>query len=141
MVLCKIYCLRKWRKKSSSDVVLYTYSFKTQIIGFEMIRVRGFKRKFHPKVFKGTNRATLKNMLVCHHPNLFFGVYSAGRIFFYHFEMEKIELILIYNIFETKNSFLGMNIKKNFDRHVSCRLGRVKANQHILKSGLVNFLY
>ena len=30
-----------------------------------------------------------------------------------------------------------MNIKKLFDPHVSCRPGRVTANQHIFKSGLV----
>ena len=113
MVLCKIYCLRKWRKKSSSDIVLYRYSFKTQIIGFEMIRVRGFKCRFYPKVFKGTNRATLKNMLVCHHPDLFLAYTRPVGFFFYHFEMEKIALILVYNIFETKNSFSGMNMKKN----------------------------
>ena len=29
-----------------------------------------------------------------------------------------------------------MNIKKNFDPHVSCRLGRVTANQHIFKTRL-----
>ena len=31
--------------------------------------------------------------------------------FFYHFEMEKIALILIYNTFVTKKFFSGMNIK------------------------------
>ena len=29
----------------------------------------------------------------------------VGKIFFYHFEMEKIAVILIYNIFVTKKSF------------------------------------
>ena len=95
MVLCKIYYLRKWGKNSSSDVVLYRYSFKTQTIGFEMIMVRGLCGKFYPKVFKGVNRAKLKNMLVCHYPGLFFRIHSAGWIFIYHFEMEKKALILI----------------------------------------------
>ena len=82
MVLCKIYYLQKWRKNSSSDVVLYRYLFQTQTIGFEMIRVRGFWGKFYPEVFKGTNTTRLKNMLVCYYPGLFFRVYSADRIFF-----------------------------------------------------------
>ena len=85
LVLCKICYLRKWRKNSSSDVVLYRYSFKTQTIGFEMIRVRGFWGKFYPKIFKETNRARLKNMFVCHYPGLFLRVHSAGRIFFLSF--------------------------------------------------------
>ena len=33
-----------------------------------------------------------------------------------------------------------MNIKRNFDPHVSCRFGRVTANQHIFKSGLTQNL-
>ena len=38
------------------------------------------------------------------------------KIFFYHFEMEKIALILIHNIFVTKKKFSGMNIKKFLTR-------------------------
>ena len=45
-------------------------------------------------------------MLVCRYP--------AGQKKNYHFEMEKIALILIYNIFVTKKFFLGMNIKNIF---------------------------
>ena len=58
----------------------------------------------------------IKNMLVCHHSGLFFRVHLAGRKknHFLSFEMEKIALILIYNIFVTKNFFSGMNIKKFF---------------------------
>ena len=89
MVLCKIYYLQKWRKNSSSDVVLYRYLFQTQTIDFEMIRVRGFWDKFYHEVFKGTNRTRLKNMLVCHYPCLFFRVHLAGRIFFQLFWDEK----------------------------------------------------
>ena len=33
----------------------------------------------------------------------------------------------------TKKIFSGMNIKKFFDPHVSCRPGRVTVNQHIFK--------
>ena len=104
-MLCKICYLRKWRKNSSSDVVLYRYSFKTQTIGFEMIRVRGFCGKFYPKVFKGTNRARPKNMLIRHYPGLFSHVHSAGQIFFLSFWDEKKALILIYKIFVTKIIF------------------------------------
>ena len=32
-----------------------------------------------------------------------------------------------------KKFFSGMNIKKFFDPHVSCRPGRVTVNQHIFK--------
>ena len=46
----------------------------------------------------------------------------------YHFEMEKISLILIYNIFVTKH-------QKKFDSHVSCRPGQMTANKHAFKSG------
>ena len=52
--------------------------------------------------------------------------------------MGKIALILNYKIFVTKKIFfLGMNIKKFFDPHVSCRPGRVTANQHIFKPSLM----
>ena len=80
-----------------------------------------------------------KNMLVCRHPGLFFRLHSAGRNFFFfnHFEMEKIALIFIYNIFVTKkNYFQEWTSKKFFDPHVSCRPARVTPNQHIFKSGL-----
>ena len=59
--------------------------------------------------------ARLKNMLVCRYPGLFFRVHPTGRkVFFYHFEMEKITLILIYDILVTKKFFSAMNIKKIF---------------------------
>ena len=54
----------------------------------------------------------------------------------YHFEMKKIALILIYNMLVAKFFFSGMNIKKNFDSHVSSRPGWVTINQHIFKSDL-----
>ena len=42
-------------------------------------------------------KARLKNILVCRHPGLLFPVHPAGRkFFFFHFEMERIALILIY---------------------------------------------
>ena len=69
-------------------------------------------------------------MLVCFHLGLFFQVKLVDwkKGFFCHFKMEKIALILIYNIFVTK--------QKLFDLHVSCIPGQMTANQHILKSGL-----
>ena len=69
-------------------------------------------------------------MLVCFHLDLFFQVNLVDwkKGFFCHFKMEKIALILIYNIFVTK--------QKLFDLHVSCRPGQMTPNQHILKSGL-----
>ena len=64
----------------------------------------------------------------------------VGKILFYHFVIEKIALILIYNIVLTKKVFFrNKHQKKNFDPHVSCRPGRVTANQHICKSGLFFF--
>ena len=55
-------------------------------------------------------------MLVCRHPGLFFRVHPAGRKkgFFYHFEMEKIALILIYNIFVTKKILFRNEHQKKF---------------------------
>ena len=53
--------------------------------------------------------------------------------------MEKIALILIYNIFMTKKSFSGIDIKIFFDPHISCRPGQMLANQHIFNSGLGRF--
>ena len=100
-------------KNSSSDVVLYRYSFKTQTIGFEIIRVSGFWGKFYPKVFKGTNRARLKNMLVYHHPGLFFRIDSAGRGFFLSFWDGK-DSINPYLYLWLKKIFSGMNIKRIF---------------------------
>ena len=49
----------------------------------------------------------LKNMLVCRHPGLFFSSAPgwSEKKFFYHFEMEKIALIVIYNILVTKKFF------------------------------------
>ena len=41
-------------------------------------------------------KARLKSILVCRHPGLFFRLHPAGREKNYHFEMEKIALILIY---------------------------------------------
>ena len=67
---------------NGEKTVLQMYLFKTQTIGFQMIKVRGFWGEFYPKVFKGTNWARLKNMLVCHYPGLFFHVRSASRGFF-----------------------------------------------------------
>ena len=82
-------------------------------------------------------------MLVCRHPDLFFRVHPASRIFFfYHFGMEKIALIRIYNIIVTKkNFFQEWTLKKVFDPHVSCRPGRVTANQHIFNSGLITIFF
>ena len=54
-------------------------------------------------------------MLVCLHPGLFFRVHLASwKSFFYHFKMEKIVLILIYNIFVTKKFFYRNEHQKNF---------------------------
>ena len=59
----------------------------------------------------------------------------------YHFEMEKIALILIYKNFVSKKIFFRlMNIKKKIDLHFSCGPGWVTANQHIFKSGLTSSL-
>ena len=44
-------------------------------------------------------------MLVFRHLELFFPVHPASREKNYHFEMEKVALILIYNIFATKKIF------------------------------------
>ena len=77
-------------------------------------------------------------MLGCRHPGLFFRVHPVGRKknFFYHFEMEKVALIFIYNIFVTKKIFFRNEHQKKFiDPHVSCRPGKVMANQQIFKSG------
>ena len=54
--------------------------------------------------------------------------------------MEKIALTLIYNAIVTKIFFFRNEDKKN-DSHVSGRPGRVTANQHIFKSGLINVLF
>ena len=72
--------------------------------------VTAYKRKRLKKI----NQARLKNMLACRHMGLFFPVYLVGRKKIYHFEMEKIALILIYDIFVTKKFFSGMNVKKIF---------------------------
>ena len=71
-----------------------------------------------------------------HHPGLLFQVHPTSQKKKKFFEMEKIALIVIYNIFVTKNNFWNMNIKKYFDPHVSCRPDWVVANQHNSKSGL-----
>ena len=63
------------------------------------------KLSFQPKfvvttLVKFLGKARLNNMLVCRHPVLFFRVHPAGwGKKNYHFEMEKIALILIFNIF------------------------------------------
>ena len=76
-------------------------------------------------------------MLVCRHPGPFFRVHPASQEKNYHSEMEKIALTPICNIIVTKKISSGMKIKKKFfDTHVSCRHGRVTANQYIFKSGL-----
>ena len=62
---------------------------------------------------------------------LFFRVHLAEK-----WKMEKIAIILIYYIFVTKQKFFINEHQKNFDPHVSCRLGRVMANQHIFKTRL-----
>ena len=50
----------------------------------------------------------LKNILVCRHPSLVFRVHPVGRKkIFCHFEMEKVALIFIYNIF---NMFVAKEI-------------------------------
>ena len=52
--------------------------------------------------------------------------------------MEKIALSLIYNVFVTKKNFPRNEHQKNFfDSQVSCRPGRVTANQHILSLALI----
>ena len=54
-------------------------------------------------------------MLVCRHPGLFFRVHPARRkMSFYHFEMEQIALILIFNMFVTKTIFFSNEDQKNF---------------------------
>ena len=63
-----------------------------------------------------SDKARLKNMLVCRHPGLYFWVHPTGRknFIFYHFEMEKIALIPVYNIFVTKNFFFRNEHPKKF---------------------------
>ena len=59
-----------------------------------------------------------------------------GKKNFYQFEMKKVAWIFIYNKFGTKRNFCQeWTSKKFFHPHVSCRPGRVTANQHICKSG------
>ena len=66
-------------------------------------------------IYNSITWVRLKNMLVCNHTGLFFRVLLAGRKnFFYHFEMEKIALILIYNIFVTKKTFFRNEYQKKF---------------------------
>ena len=54
----------------------------------------------------------------------------------YLFEMKKIALILIYNIFATKKSFLGMTMKKKKLTRMFFVQPLVTASQHIFNSGL-----
>ena len=64
-------------------------------------------------------KVRLKNMLHWSHPGVF--LRTPGRsekIFFYHFEMEKIALILIYNIFVTKKLFFRNEHQKFFLTHM-----------------------
>ena len=73
------------------------------------------------------------NTLVYRHPGLFFREHLASRKkYFYHFETEKIVLIHIHNIFVTKKFFFGNVNQNKIDPHVSCRPGRVSANQQVL---------
>ena len=60
-------------------------------------------------------RARLKNMLVFRHLDLFIRVHPAGRKKkFYHSEMGKLALILIYNTFVTKRFFFKNEHQKFF---------------------------
>ena len=61
-------------------------------------------------------RPDLKNMLVCRHLGLFFSSTPSWleKNFLNQFEMEKIALILIYNIFVTKKIFFSNENQKNF---------------------------
>ena len=109
MVLCKIYYLQKWRKNSSSDVVLYRYLFQTQAIGFEMIRVSST-----PKYLKGPIGPDLKICWVAITRVCSFAYTRPVRFFFYYFEMEKKALILIYNTLVTKIIFFKNQRQKTF---------------------------
>ena len=51
-------------------------------------------------------RTRLKNMLFCRHLGPFIRVHPAGQKKNYHFEMEKIALIRIYNTFVTQKKKL-----------------------------------
>ena len=63
--------------------------------------------------------------------------WPVGKNFFNHFEMGKIALIVIYNIFMTKKNFFRYEHQKKILTHTfSCRPSQVMANQHIFKSGL-----
>ena len=67
-------------------------------------------------LFLCLHKVRLKNMLVCHHLGLFFRVHPTGRnfFFFHHFEIEKIALILIDNIFVTTKLFFRNKHQKIF---------------------------
>ena len=66
-------------------------------------------------VFRSTLRPDLKICWIAV-PRVCFFEYTrpVGKNFFYHFEMEKIGLILIYNIFVTKKIFFGNEHQKMF---------------------------
>ena len=88
----------------------------------------------------GPPKARLKNMLVCCHAGLFFQVHPASwKKFLYHFEIEKIVIILIFNIFVIK--FRNEHLK-NF---LTCRflvdLVRWQQANIFLKSGPSYFLW
>ena len=62
-------------------------------------------------------RTRLKNMLFCRHLGRFIRVHPAGQKKNYHFEMEKIALIRIYNTFVTQNFFFkNVHQKKKLTR-------------------------
>ena len=76
---------------------------------------------FYYKKFAATNKRDIKKKMI--RPDLWFVVtrvcffeytWPVGKKSFYHFEMERIALILIYNIFVTKKIFFRNEHQKNF---------------------------
>ena len=84
----------------------------------EKICPRNFRRQAD---FHAYTRKKKKNLKICWFAvtRVCFFKYTrpVGKIFFYHFEMEKIALILIYNTFVTENFFFrNEHQKKNLTR-------------------------
>ena len=76
---------------------------------------------FYYKKFAATNKRDIKKKMI--RPDLWFVVtrvcffeytWPVGKKSFYHFEMERIALILIYNIFVTKKIFFRNEHQKKF---------------------------
>ena len=72
--------------------------------------------KTSPHSFHSTNISYRSDLKIClPSPEILFSSPHAWLDnFFFNFEMEKIALILVYNIFVTKNFFFTNELQKNF---------------------------